>query len=473
MANTSYLHGIETVETEIGGQTVQVVKSAVVALVGIAPQGPKNALTLCLTEADDAQFGEAVPGFNIPKSLQILRAMAASYPVMVVNVFDAATNLTQVTDESHAVTGGAFKLSAAPVGAVTIKNGDGSAATIVEGDDYEFDAFGNFKALTAAVVDGTAYKVSFKKLNAASVTPSQLAGGVDGSGNRTGLALYDLAGNTFGYKPKIFIAPTYASTPDVGNGLAAAALKQRAVYLLDAPEGTTVTGAIAGRGVGGTFTFNRSDERAILLYPYLKIFDDATAADATYPFSAFMAGLIVKTDNELGYWFSPSNKEITAATGSERVIEWSLNDPNCEANQLNAAGIVTIASGYGTGMRAWGNRNASYPTSGLVKNFISIRRTDDMVAESMEAAALPFIDQPISQGTIDAMRERGNALIRTLIQRGAVLPGSRVRFDKSENPASQLAAGQVVFTRNYMVPPPAERITFKDVLDLSLLAQFK
>lgn len=472
MANVSYLHGVETVEEEIGGQTVQIVKSAVIALVGIAPAGSAQTLVLALNETDDAQFGDAVPGFNIPKTLGIIREMAGDCPVMVVNVFNVATNLSQVTDEVVTVANGSFTLANAPVGAITVKNADGTAATIAEGTDYKFDSFGKFTALSGDVANGTGYKISYKKLNTASINAAQINGGVDGSGVRTGLALYDVAYNTFGYRPKIFISPVFCELTGVAPALAAAAAKQRGVYALDAPQGTTVAGAIAGRGVAGSFNFNTSDQRALLLYPYLKAFDEATAADGLYPYSAFMAGLIVATDNDFGYWYSPSNKQITAATGIERVIQWALNDDNCEANLLNAAGIITVAAGFGTGMRAWGNRNASFPTSPLEKNFINIRRTDDMVSESMEEAALPFVDQPITQGTIDAMREQGNALMRTLIQRGAVLPGSRVKYNKSDNPASQLAAGQIVFERVYMVPTPAERVTYKDVLDISLLGQF-
>jgi hypothetical protein len=469
--STQYLHGVETIEEEIGGQTVNIVKSAVVALFGLAPTGPANALTLCLTDTDDAQFGDPVPGFNIPKTLQILRAMGGDFPVMVVNTFGNA-NLAQVTDEVVMVANGKFSLANAPLSGLTIKNADGTASTAALGTDYTVDSYGNVQALTALMANGTGFKISYKKLDGTTVEPSQLIGGTDGEGVRTGLALYDLAFNTFGYRPKIFIAPTYMSTPAIITAVAAQAVKQRAVYAIDAPLGTTVAGAIAGRGIGGTFGFNTPDVRAMLLYPELQSFDAATDEDTPYPYSAFMAGLIVATDNSLGYWYSPSNKPLTAATGIERIIQWSLNDPNCEANQLNAAGIVTVASGFGTGQRAWGNRNASFPVNTDVKTFISLRRVDDMVSEAMEQAALPYVDLPITQGMIDAMRESGNALLRSLIQRGAILQGSKINYNPSDNPSSQLAAGQIVFERDYMIPTPAERITFKDVLDISLLSQF-
>ncbi len=160
-------------------------------------------------------------------------------------------------------------------------------------------------------------------------------------------------------------------------------------------------------------------------------------------------------------------------TGTERVIQWSINDAGCEANQLNAAGIATLVAGFGTGIRLWGNRSAAYPSSNSVKNFISVRRTDDVVIESMEQAALPYIDLPLTQALIDTIREAGNTFMRTLIQRGAILPGSTVNYNKDDNSAAELANGHITFERVYMTPTPAERITYKDVLDISLLNQFK
>lgn len=469
-----YLHGVETIESEIGGQTVQVVASSIVALIGIAPQGPANQLALCSNATDDAQFGNAVPGFNIPKTLQIIRNIAGGSPILIVNVFNAATNTKQITTESQTVTNGKLQLANAPIGTVSIFESDGTTIPeLVAGTDYSIDSFGNFLALSANVADGTVYKFSYKTLDDSTVTATQLIGGIDENGDRTGIALFDLAFNTFGYNPKIFIAPNYSSLSVIAAAFSASATKFRAIYLLDAPYGITPSQAIAGRGPSGDIVFNTQDQRAYLLYPYLKTFDDYLQADADYPYSAFMAGMIIKVDANFGYWFSPSNKSMSPTVmGSERVIEWRINDSSCEANLLNAAGVTTIAAGFGTGILTWGNRDAAFPSSTSVKNFISIRRSDDMVIQTMEQASLQFLDLPLSQAQIDTIREAGNALIRVLISRGAALPGSMVIYDPSVNPAENLAAGKVRFQRKWMIGTPTEEIIYDDVLDISLLTQF-
>ncbi|SMG62548.1 [weak similarity to] major tail sheath protein, partial [methanotrophic bacterial endosymbiont of Bathymodiolus sp.] len=41
------------------------------------------------------------------------------------------------------------------------------------------------------------------------------------------------------------------------------------------------------------------------------------------PASTRIAGLIAKSDNERGFWWSPSNREINGITGTARSIDFS------------------------------------------------------------------------------------------------------------------------------------------------------
>ena len=131
----------------------------------------------------------------------------------------------------------------------------------------------------------------------------------------------------------------------------------------------------------------------------------------------------------------------------------SILDPLSDSNNLNAQGIVTVFNAYGTGLRVWGNRSAAYPTDTAPDNFINVRRTMDVIEESVELSMLQFIDQPISNALITAILASVNGFIRSLIQRGALVAGS-ASYDPSENPANQVAAGQLVFDIDVMPPPP-------------------
>lgn len=466
MAN--FLHGVETIEINKGPRPIQVVKSAVIGLVGIAPLGPKNTLTLVSNETQAAQFGEQLPGFTIPQALSAIFDQGAG-TVLLVNVFNETTHTTQVTDETKTVAAGKIKLDFAPIGAVTIKDNAGAAVAYVPGTDYSIDAFGNFVVLSAAITNGTILKFSYKKLNAAAVTDSEIIGTINGTtGARSGMKCWSLGKNEFGYNPKILIAPSYSSVNAIAAELRSQADTLKAICLLDAPYGTTVAQAIAGRGIAGTINFNTSSKRAYLLYPYLKAFDPATGTNIDKPYSQFMAGVIAATDNTEGYWVSPSNKEIKGIVGTERPISAGISDAQTDANTLNESGITTIFNTFGTGIRTWGNRSAAFPTNTAPDNFVSIRRTVDVVEESLENASLQFVDAPINTGLIDSVKESVNSFIRILVGRGALVDGV-CSFDKNENPPEELAAGKLKYSLSLMPPPPAERITFNTLIDINLL----
>lgn len=463
----NYLHGVETIELKKGPVPVSVVKSAVIGLVGIAPKGAKNTPILVQNAQDAAQFGSELPGFTIPQALAAIFKQGAG-TVIVVNVLDESTNLVAVTAESKTVANGKAKLSFAPVKDLVVTNSAGTT-TYVAGTDYSVDDFGNLTVLNfTSIAEGATIKASYKKLDTTTVTNAQIIGSISSSDVYTGMKCWNLAFNLFGFNPKLLIAPGYSSINAIAVDMIAQADKFRAHALLDAPAGTTVAQAIAGRGPSGSINFYTSSKRAILCYPMLKAYDAATDANQDRPYSSFFAGVIAATDNSDGYWVSPSNKEIKGIVGVERTISWAINDPQTNANLLNEKGIVTLAAGYGTGIRTWGNRSAAFPTSTSPSNFIAVQRTADVLHESLELAMLQFIDQPINNALIDSIKESVNAFMRTLIGRGALVDGT-CTYDPAKNPPTEVAAGHLTFDLNFMPPTPAERITFESFIDINLL----
>lgn len=466
----SFLHGSKSTQKTAGPTPINVVKTATIGLIGIAPtEYGKNVAIVVSGTRDAASFGDEVPGFGIPQALAAIFAQGAGQ-VVVVNVFDIATHTSQVTDEVKTPAAGKLKLAYAPIGTVTIKNNDGTASSLVNNTDYKIDSFGNFTALSANVVNGTPLKFSYKKLNAGAVNTSDLVGDYDGdTGVRTGMQCWDVVKGTLGYNPKVLIAPGYSSTDAVRTELLAKAAKFRGVALLDIAYGTTVANAISGRGIGGSY--NTSDKRAIFCYPYLKAYDKASNSYEDRPYSQFFAGVIAAQDNENGFWYSPSNREIKGIKGLERNLSADLSDENSEVNQLNAAGIVSVFNAFGTGFRSWGNSNASFPTNSDPDHFICVHRTGDVIDDSLEAASLQFMDRPLSPATRDTIRESGNAFFRTLIQKGALVPGSQVVYDPNLNPADQLATGVLTMSENVMMYTPTELIVWERTTDINLLTK--
>lgn len=469
----NFLHGLETIEIDKGPRPVRVVKTAVIGLIGTAPSGPVNTPTLVLSDKQGAQFGDLAQsaGFSIPQALDGIFDQGAG-TVIVINVLDPAVHKTAVTSESVVLQGDRGKTAKpAWVGAATVKNQAGNV-THVAGTDYTADpATGRITRLAGgAIAPGATLTVSYTHADPTKVTPADVIGAVNAAGRRTGMQALQDTYHLLGYFAKILIAPGYCTGNAVATEMIALSHKLRAVPLIDAPVGTTFAQALAGRGPSGSINFATSSDRAVLCYPHLQVFDQATGANRLEPMSPRLAGVIAAQDNERGYWWSPSNTEIKGVVGVETPLTAMINDPQSEVNQLNEAGIVTVFSSYGTGLRAWGNRSAAWPSVTHPRNFINVRRTADVLHESLEQSMLQFIDMPINNALIDSIAESVNAFIRTLIARGALVDG-RCLFDPAKNPATELALGHLTFDIEFMPPTPNERMTFESFINIELLKQ--
>ena len=466
----AYLHGVETIEINKGSRPIKVVKSAVIGLIGIAPIGVSQQNVVVYNEIQAAQFGAQITGFTIPQALDAIFKQGNA-TVIVINVFSATKHLVTITNEVQTVTGGKSKLTYAPVSNLVITNAATTPVTLVKDADYKIDDYGNVIILNYTnIAEGANIRASYKRLDPTTVDNNDIIGAINGTTNvRTGSKLFDLCFNLFGFKPKLFIVPGYSTIQAIAAQMIVLANKFKGISLIDAPLGTTVPVALSGRGPLGTINFYTSDKRAYLLYPALVATSPATLANENRPYSQFMAGVIANTDNQFGYWFSPSNKEIKGILGLETPISGAINDASTEANALNEVGITTVLNSFGTGFRTWGNRGASYPTSTAIDGFVCVRRTADIVEESVELAMLDFIDQPINGAVIDAIKESVNGFINTLIGRGALIIGSICSFNPNKNPPSEIALGHLTFDLTICPPAPLERLTFETFIDISLL----
>jgi phage tail sheath protein FI len=353
--------------------------------------------------------------------------------------------------------------------------------------DYTIDSVNGLLTLLTggAFATGAAVVVSFSYADPRKVQDSDIIGTVSSAGY-TGLQALLTTYGTIGSFSKILIAPGYSQNADIATAMLAIANTLRGMALIDSPPNTPVATAIANRGVAGN-AFDTSSTRAILCYPQETFFDIGlvptgvtlngmaplpSVANLTTvgPYSQWVAGAMAAKDLQNGYWWSPSNTQATGILGPDVTLYASIMDAASDVNNLNAAGILTVFNAFGTGLRLWGNRSAGYPTITTPDNFISVRRTMDVIEESVQLAMLQFIDQPISNALITAILASVNAFVRTLIQRGALVAGS-AGYNPAENPPNQIATGQLVFDIDVMPPPPAERISFNVYIDTTLLSQ--
>ncbi|AZE35230.1 Phage tail sheath monomer [Pseudomonas chlororaphis subsp. aureofaciens] len=457
----NYLHGIETIEVERGPRAIRVVKSAVIALVGTAPIGPVNELTQSLNEVDAAQFGTHLTGFSIPEALEGIYAYGAG-TVLVVNVLDPAIHRTSVVgQEKQFGDNELLQLEHGALQLLAIKSADGNT-TYELGTDYTVNMLtGRVARLPAGSIPANAQvKADYTYADPSKVTPADIIGGTTVAGRRTGLKAFQDSYNLLGYFPKIFIAPGFSTLNSVSVELIASAVQVKAFAYIDAPIGTTVQQAIAGRGPVGAINFNTSSDRVRLCYPHVKVYDAPTDGSRLQPLSIRAAGLRAKIDNDKGYWWSSSNQELVGVIGLERPLTARVDDPNSEVNLLNENGITTVFNSFGTGLRLWGNRSAAWPTVTHTRNFENVRRTKDVVDESIRYSSLQFVDMPVTDSLLTSVTESVNLFIRKLIKDEALL-GGECWYDPARNPQTELELGHVLFSYKLGVPVPFERGTFE------------
>jgi len=281
-------------------------------------------------------------------------------------------------------------------------------------------------------------------------TQSNIIGGTDaGTGAYTGIQAFQAAMSVVKAEPRILLA-AFSHVAGVSAALVVAAEKLKAVTILDGPN-TTDAAAIAYRD-----TF--SSRRVYVVDPWIKVWDTATSAEIAEPASARVAGMIARSDNERGFWWSPSNQEMLGIIGTARPVDFKLGDTSCRANHLNENEVATIIQQ--DGYRLWGNRTCS---SDAKFAFLSVVRTADMINDSLQRAHLWAVDRNITKNYVDDVTESVNNYLRHLTKIGAIL-GGECWADKELNTPDQLQAGKVYFDFDFTPPAPAEHITFRSHL---------
>jgi phage tail sheath protein FI len=259
-----------------------------------------------------------------------------------------------------------------------------------------------------------------------------------------GLDAFLASESTIHVTPRILIAPSFSNNKDVLTAIIPIAEKLKAIVIADGSN-TDDTDAIAYASEFGS-------SRVYIVDPWVKV------GETILPPSPFVAGLIAKSDNEKGFWHSPSNQEILGITGLARPINFSFGNPNCSANLLNENNVATIV--HIDGYKLWGNRTTS---SDSKWSFLSVRRTADIINDSILKAHLWAVDRNITKTYLEDVSESVNAYLASLKAQGAIL-GGFCHAPRALNSASQIQEGKVHFEIEFTPPYPAESITFRSYL---------
>ncbi len=283
-------------------------------------------------------------------------------------------------------------------------------------------------------------------------TLKNIIGGVDEeTGEYEGIQAFLSSESIVHVAPRILIAPqfTHQLPEDAGNPVVSALIpiaeKLRAIIVADGPN-TNDEEAIKWRKSVGS-------SRVYVVDPWVKVFTEGK--EETLPSSPFVAGLIAKVDS---VWQSPSNKEINGIVGTSRAIDFTLGDTSCRANHLNENEVTTII--HQNGYKLWGNRTCSDDSKWA---FLPVRRTADLINDSLLRAHLWAVDRNITKTYIDDVIESVNSYLASLKAQGAIISGRCYETPELNTPAN-IASGKVYFDFEFTPPYPAEQITFRSHL---------
>ncbi len=287
--------------------------------------------------------------------------------------------------------------------------------------------------------------------------------GTNAGGVRTGMQALLTAEAVTGKKPRILATPGLEAA-DVTAALGEVADKLRAMaYARALGEDRAAAEAYAGG----------FDDRALmLLWPDVKV----RAADGTIttsPVAAHAVAMRALIDQDQGWHKTLSNvplPEVTAGTGVVGItkdVTFDIQDPDCDANVLNAARVTTLVAINGR-LRFWGSRTAA-ATGDFV--FESYTRTAHILADTIATGMVWAIDKPLIPSLARDVVEMCNEKFRALKREGFIY-GAVAVFDGAKNPVASLKAGQLTIGYRYTPIPPLERLNLEQEFTDEFLADF-
>ena len=474
MAN---LHGVETIELTSGTVAVMTIQTAIIGLVGTAPDasaGIPAGGTVGTPILDNVvDFAATVKGRagNVVVVDAVAGVPDAENPAEVATtaVWDATALRLIITlgcDESGKLTATPAEVVTA-VGAVAdvkvTAKGTGSGIVtpfslqLSGGEDEPFPLNTPVAIVGTTMLSRLGEQGSLKQAlteindqrNALTVVvrvSEETEEAKQRAAVLAGIGALSSAKSVTTYQPRIVIAPGFSEDDAVGKALETVAGKLRAVAYVDCASGATLQEVVQRRQSYGM--------RTELLRPRVQV-SNADGQLVYRPYSAFAAGLRARIDFEKGWWWSKSNQDINNILGVEQIDEFILGDENCDANLLNMQNVSTIIRR--AGFKHWGNRLCG---TNPQWRFESVRRTADVIEDSIQETMLEFVDRPLDRENADDIIGTINAYMRQLVGLGAIF-GGRAWLDEELNTAESMAAGVLYINYDFGPKSPTELISLR------------
>lgn len=482
-----FLHGAETIELDDGRRPITTVKTAVIGVVGEAlDASPAVAASLQTGSVplDDALIWTAVEAgrdgnaISVEISLHDDHLKAASVSVTGNHIHaKLAVDAEGVAVTTAAELASLVNLAPTASALVAVANlGDGAGipapkgkAFLAGGADEPFPLLkpvaipGSRKVAEQLGLSGELVKAVDGMLDQAGAliiavrAPALVPPEVEGSNVIAAIQALADAQTETGYKPRILVAPGYSHHDIVAAELEAMAHRLRGIAYVDCAQTASYTDAMKRARQYG--------ERVEVMWPWVTVFDAELNQEVPRPLSERAAGLRVRIDHEKGVHWSKSNQQIFGVTGTVEPVQWALNDPNTVANMLNENKVSTVIREGG--FRFWGNRTCSIDPKWA---FECVRRTADMVNDSIERAHMWAVDRPGTTQYFQDVVGGVQAYFRQL-KAESIIPGGDCWLDKELNTPETQAQGLVFFDFDFGTYFPMEQVKFRSRLNNGYLEE--
>lgn len=272
---------------------------------------------------------------------------------------------------------------------------------------------------------------------------------------KTGFYGFIDAENDVGVRPVLFAAPSYGTATEdavtknpVTVAGQAVADKMNGFYFAEATD-TTKEAAVAWRELHG-------HGRTHIIAQSVKVWSEELSINVTVSGLGMVLGCVLKKDAEKGIGKSPENMRVSGITALNRAVDFSLHDPNSEAQYLADHQINCIVH-VGGEWRLWG---ALLATEVTTEQFLKVVRMGDFIAGTIRQAFLWAIGMDNSSALADWILEDINLFLRGLHESKDIL-GGKAWWPPEMNPVDALIAGKMGIDFDKAIASPMQDLRFR------------
>ncbi len=405
------------------------------AVTQAAVRSANESLSYTLTVAQtNPEADKAANGATLSASVGTIETGTTGTPVQLNNPNELAVNYSSSDETVAIVDNGTGEITPMAVGSATI------TLELIGDDVYQSSTL--------------TYEITVK-----AIADALLAAFIEA------LPLFRKAGQKFGFSSKIHLAPGILHKTGAASQAVSAVESIRGIWVGDMPE------EVATKDEAYAFKQQFSDARYFVGWPRPLVLQEDGSTQVDW-FAPSIAGLIAQVDRngtgdtivqETGYWCSPSNYQLVDIVGPSIELDYIPSDSSCDVNYLNANGIYTMINRGG--WMGFGNYSTAYPDSTDVTSFLCVRRTADIIEESIETATLQFLDKPMFTGptglsnmVCGKVQDTVNDYLRG--KEGTSLIYTNVSLSADDNPLSNLKQGKIKYSTQFMPPIPMQTVEY-------------